>query len=330
MILMHDFPDPDALAAAFALAHLIEQRHGIQSRIAYGGVIGRAENRAMVRILRIPVHKVQPADLRKYSHVALVDTQPHFKNNPFPGGRRATLVIDQHDSPRRPAAGLALVDNGCGATCVIVAQALLQAEVAIPERIATALAYGILSDTLNLYRARRPDVAQTYLAILPSAGMRLLARIQNPSHSRTYFLTLGRAVSKAVVTRGLLLSHLGAVANPDLVSQMADFLLTYERVTWSACTGRYRGRLFVSLRAGHGAAQAGDVLRDSFPDRKGAGGHDAIGGGSFRVAKDPREEEWSHAEQEFQYRLFKRLRRPVKGPLALPFALERTRAQKPE
>jgi len=320
LILTHDYPDPDALAAAFALAHLVEQCYGIQAKIAYGGIVGRTENRAMVRILRIPVHRLRPSDLQKYRHVALVDTQPRFENNSFPGSRRATLVIDQHASVRRPSAGLALIDTECGATCVIVAQALLQKEIQIPVRIATALAYGIISDTLDLYRARRPDVVQTYLSILPRADMKMLARIQNPSHSRKFFLTLGQAIRNAIVNRGLILSHLGPIENPDLVSQMAEFLLTYELAKWSVCSGRYRGRLYVSLRTSQAYAQAGEILRDVFADRKEAGGHGAIGGGSFRVAKEPQEEDWARAEQDIQFRLFKRLRRPTKGPFASPFS----------
>jgi len=161
LILPHDYPDPDALAAAFALHFLAREYSGIESRIAYRGVIGRTENQAMVNTLRIPVHRLKPADLKKYRQVALVDTQPAFDNNPFPANRRATMVIDQHESTVPPAADLALVDTACGATCVILAQALLLQNVEIPPRVATALAYGILSDTLNLYRAERPDVAQT-------------------------------------------------------------------------------------------------------------------------------------------------------------------------
>ncbi len=320
LILTHDYPDPDALAAAFALAHLVEQYYGIQARIAYGGIVGRTENRAMVRILRIPIHKLRPSDLQRFIHVALVDTQPRFENNSFPGKRRATLVIDQHTSLRRPWAGLVLIDTECGATCVIVAQALLQQQVQIPVRVATALAYGIMSDTLDLYRARRPDVVRTYLSILPHADMKMLARIQNPSHSRKFFLTLGKAIRNAIANRGLILSHLGPIENPDLVAQMAEFLLTYEHARWSVCSGRYRGRLYVSLRASQSSAQAGEILRDAFVDKKEAGGHGAIGGGSFRVAKEPQEEDWMKAEQDIQFRLFKRLRRPTIGPFSRPFS----------
>jgi hypothetical protein len=103
---------------------------------------------------------------------------------------------------------------------------------------------------------------------------------------------------------------------------MAEFLLSYEHVNWSVCTGRYRDKLHVSLRTTQPYVQAGEILRDVFSNPKEAGGHRAIGGGSFRVGKEPSEEEWGKAEQDFQIRLFKRLRRATRGQFQKPFSRE--------
>jgi len=308
LILPHDYPDPDALAAAFALHFLAKEGFQIESRIAYRGIIGRMENRVMARTLRIPLHRLKPGDLKRFKQVALVDTQPAFENNPFPGNRKAALVIDQHPSKVNPAADLALVDPGCGATCVIPAQALLLTNLDIPPRLATALAYGILSDTLNLYRAERPDVAQIYLSILHRADMRDLARIQNPVRTKSFFVTLSRCLRDATVIGGLVAAHLGGIENPDLVSQMAEFLLTYKPAQWSMCTGRYKGRLHASLRSAVPDGQVAEVLRNAFEKHKEAGGHDAIAGGSFRVGADAPDETWLAKEQALQERVQKGLK----------------------
>lgn len=308
LILTHDYPDPDALATAFALQHLLQHGFKVESKIAYGGVIGRTENRAMVKHLRIPARRLKRTDLKAGRAVALVDTQPAFKNNSFPKTRRAVLVIDQHASEEKPAADLSIIDTGCGATCVIVAQAMLLMKIDIPVRVATALAYGILSDTLDLFRATRADVVQTYLTILHHSDMRILARIQNPDRSKNFFVTLGRCIRESMVYRHLIVSHLGNIANPDLVSQMAEFLLTYDRIKWSFCTGRYKGRLHVSLRTSVQETHAGEILRDVFDNRKEAGGHKAIAGGSFRVGLNMPDEVWKEREQTLNSRLRQRLR----------------------
>lgn len=319
LILTHDYPDPDALAAAYALHYLARERFDIESRIAHGGVIGRVENRAMVKLLRIPAHRLRKGDLRRFRQIALVDTQPAFQNNPLPPHRHVALVIDQHAGTSMPLADLSLIDTGCGATCVILAQALLLADIEIPARLASAIAYGILSDTLGLYRAHRPDVVQTYLGILQHADMRALARIQNPPRSHDFFVTLGHCIREAMLRRQLIVCHLGPVHSPDVVAQMADFLLTYDRASWAFCTGRYRGSLHLSLRATRQDAQASDILRDVVENPRAAGGHRAIAGGKIRVGLDAPQATWQQHERSLQTRLAKRLRLRANTDFRKPF-----------
>jgi nanoRNase/pAp phosphatase (c-di-AMP/oligoRNAs hydrolase) len=321
LILTHDDPDPDSLASAFALKYILETACGGTAKIAYGGVIGRMENRAMVKLLNIPVHKLKRIDLRKYVNVALVDTQPAFENNSFSKNRKPAIVIDQHPSVVKPVADFVLVDTECGATSVILAQALLGLSIEVPQGVATALAYGILSDTMNLYRARQSDILDTYISILGHADLKILAEIQNPAKPRDFFATLAKGVNAAMARRGLMVAHLGEVNNPDLVSLVADFLLTYKRTYWTFCTGRYHGRLHASLRIDNPnpKAKAGEILRDVFIDRGKAGGHGSIAGGSLKVGQNAAEETWKEAETLLTQRLLKRLRLPGKGDFHFPF-----------
>jgi nanoRNase/pAp phosphatase (c-di-AMP/oligoRNAs hydrolase) len=318
LILTHDYPDPDTLASAFALSYLCNH-FGIHSRIVYSGVIGRMENRGMVQILKIPVHKVKPADFRRYSYYALLDTQPDFENNCFPNSKKATIVIDQHPSVKKPDADLVIIDPDCGATSVIMAQCLFLAKVKIPERLATALAYGIISDTMNLYRGGRPEIIRIYLDLLPFCDLRALARIQNPTRSRRFFMTLKNAIECAMSRRRLIVSHLGIVENPDLVAQAADFLLTYNNMKWVLCTGRYKHKLHVSLRLTSSNVNAGKILRDVFENQGEAGGHNNIAGGSMVIGERASGEKWTAAEDDLVARLMKRLRVPVKGEFHRPF-----------
>ena len=320
LILTHDYPDPDALAAAFGLHYLAREAFGVESRIAYRGAIGRTENRAMVQILEIPARRLRADDLQRHRRVALVDTQPVFENNPFPARRRATLVVDQHPSSTEPAAELALVDPTCGATCVIIAHALLHSGLPVPRKLATALVYGILSDTLDLYRARHPSIIEIYLHLLPRCDIRRLARIRNPVRSRRFFATLARGTRDAVARGPLIVSHLGPVDSPELVSETAEFFLTYEKSRWALCTGRHNGKLHISLRTSGSRTSAGQVLRDVSPDDRLAGGHGAIAGGSFLVGTEATEQEWAAVEQDLQRRLTRRLRIPSKGGFRRPFS----------
>jgi nanoRNase/pAp phosphatase (c-di-AMP/oligoRNAs hydrolase) len=319
LILTHDYPDPDSLASAVALQYIAEH-FGIVSRVVYGGILGRNENRGMVQILKLPVHKLKHSDLKRYQYTALLDTQPEFENNSFPKNRKATMIIDQHASLGKPSADLTIVDPDCGATCVILARAvLLLKKGVIPSRLAAALAYGILTDTLNLYRAPQGQVIDTYRDIIPFCDLRALARIQNPTRSRRFFGTLAKGIQRAMVRRGLIVSHLGSVENPDVVSQTADFLLTCKGVRYSCCTGRFRGNLHVSLRTAVPGVEAGRILRDIFANRGEAGGHGPIAGGSFKLGDDIAPELWDEMEMAFAESLSKRLRIPKKTEFIYPF-----------
>lgn len=319
LILTHDYPDPDALAGACALKYLAEKIYGINAQVVYGGIIGRAENRGMVDILRMPVRKLRPGDLRKYAHVALVDTQPAFENNAFPDKRKATVVIDQHPSVTPPSADLAIVDTKCGATCAILAQTLLHLGVDIPDKIATALAYGIMTDTQNLYRVRRKDVIKIYLNILAHCDLQALARLQSPVRNEKFFIKLSEGISRSRICRGLIIAHLGAVNSPDLVAEFADFFLTYKYARWSFCTGRYRERLYASLRTVRMEEPAAGILRDVFPHPKDAGGHDTVAGGSVWIGKGVGGTVRAESEQILIKRLVKRLHIPAGAEFRYPF-----------
>jgi len=108
LIMTHNYPDPDAIAAAVTLQYLAERLHGIKSRIVYKGIVGRMENRAMVNLLKVPIHKFRLSDIQSYENAALIDTQPEFENNPYPRNKKVALVIDQHPYVKRPTCGAVL------------------------------------------------------------------------------------------------------------------------------------------------------------------------------------------------------------------------------
>lgn len=322
LILTHDYPDPDALASAFALYHLAREGYGISAKIVYGGIVGRTENRAMVSILKIPIHKIAENELKRAKHVALIDTQPGFDNNPFNKEVRALIVIDQHPPVRKPDAELAVIETECGATSVVLAHCLLQSGLSVPVNLATALTYGILSDTAHFFRCNDAQVIQTYLDILAHSDLGLLAKIQNPPRSRSFFTSLGKAFQNAVVFRKTIVSHLGVIDTPDLVAQTADFLMTYNKVSWSLCTGRYKHKLYVSLRGSKSDIPAYEILRAIVPDPSHAGGHDVIAGGSFEVEESGGGRAWEPAENLLVDKLRRRLKLSKVKTISDPFKLK--------
>src|SRR5689334_23018935 len=108
------------MAAAFALGALLRHEKHIDSVVAYGGYVGRAENRSMVRSLHLPITPIDEIDINEFPIIALVDTQPETGNNSLPFGHRVDIVLDHH--PPRPASMRAKwcdIREGLGATSTI-------------------------------------------------------------------------------------------------------------------------------------------------------------------------------------------------------------------
>ena len=146
--------------------------------------------------------------------------------------------------------------------------------------------------------------------------MKALAHIRNPFRSRRFFTALRAGLQKAITNKGLISAHLGEVKNPDLVSQVAEVLLTYRRRRRSLCKRRFKGRLTVPLRLDRITTNAGNILCDN---RGETGEHSVIAGGSFEVGENASPEEWENAEKTLTKGLYKRLRVSAREANYYPF-----------
>lgn len=288
LVLMHDNPDPDAIASAAALARLLRKAFSREVTTAYGGLIGRAENREMVRLLRIRMSHVRHLDWKHYRHFALVDTQPQTGNNQLPDGIDPDIVVDHHPlRAKTRGAGFHDVRPEYGATATLVAEYLRTAGVEIPGQLATAMLYALRTETQEFRRDFCPADKQLHDALVPLADRRALGRIQSPRLPVSYFRTLHAALESLETVGTLIISHLGPIDQPDIVPEIADLLVRLEGKTWALCTGRFEERLYLSLRTSNARADAGRLMRRLLGSRGKGGGHGMTAGGWVALEKAP-------------------------------------------
>jgi nanoRNase/pAp phosphatase (c-di-AMP/oligoRNAs hydrolase) len=179
LILPHNDPDPDAIASAIALRYLLFDALSLECTIAYRGVIGRAENRALLRYLGRPLRYLASGDLAGKAAIALVDTQPGAGNNALPANSKVAIVIDHH-SWREPTAVSAYADvrPETGATSTMLVEYLRAAGLEPAPPLATALFYGIKTDTRGLSRGAGPADTAAYLYLQPLVDAQALAHIE--------------------------------------------------------------------------------------------------------------------------------------------------------
>lgn len=279
LILMHDYPDPDALASALLLATLVRERYGMRTRMVYGGLITRAENRTMVQELRMKLTPAERIQWNRYRCIALVDTQPAFGNHSLPEDIKPTVVIDHHPARESDAAPFADIRTDYGATSTILLEYLEAADLELTVENATAVAYAIRSETQELGREASDKDIASYLKVYPRANKRKLAKIFNPKLPKAYFVLLYKALENTRMFRHIAHVHLGEIESPEFVSQVADLLLRHERIGWAIATGRYQRQLFISIRCTHPNADAGNMLKQMVSGIGYAGGHSQVAGG---------------------------------------------------
>jgi len=285
LIQVHNNPDPDALGAAMGMRELYQRFLDLRSRIVFGGIVGRAENRTMLRLLQLEIVPVNKVDFRTCDLHTLVDAQPGFGHAPLADGRYPDVVIDHHPvrESRPPAVAFWDVARPVGATSTLVAQLFLKNRVPIPRDVATGLMYGIKSDTHDLSEHATDDDIDAYQRLFSFADTAMVAQIQNARVPRSYFGVFGRAIENAQVYDFACVSHLGRIDNPDMVAEMADFLLRCEDLRWTMVTGTYEQTLHFSLRSTDKNARAGSLARRVVGVMGSAGGHGQMAGGQVAL-----------------------------------------------
>lgn len=286
LVMTHDNPDPDSMAAAWALATVLTERVGVPSEIAYGGIIGRAENAAFVKTLKIPINHVEDVDLTGFDLFGIVDTQQDVGNHALPESAEADIVIDHH--PVRADAPTNLfgdVGGEYGATSTMLTEYVRAARIEPSPELATALYYGIKADTRDLGRQTRDPDVDCYLWLFPRIDRELLSQIEHPKLPVRYFRLYHAAIEKARIYSQAVITDLGDVYSPDLVAEVAERLSFIEDTKWSLAFGSYRSQLFLSLRVSDRRMNAGRLIRETCEPYGGsAGGHGSMAGARLPLA----------------------------------------------
>lgn len=273
LLLIQPDPDPDAIASALAFRHLIG-RNRTTAHIASFGEVTRPENLAMLRLLDIQVEKIVPETIRKYDGLCMLDVQPtHLGDTLNQCVYSLDLVIDHH--PEKPGYQAKIKDIRAtyGATSTILTEYLRAVEFNISQRVATALLYGIKSDTLLLGRGVDPADIEAFSYLYPLANTNILRRIERPEVHPEDIDSFSNALKKRRIVNNILFSHLGRVIREDVIPHFADFSLQIEGVEWSVVSGVFKGNLVVSVRNVGYVRSAGAIVKRAFGDLGSAGGH---------------------------------------------------------
>jgi nanoRNase/pAp phosphatase (c-di-AMP/oligoRNAs hydrolase) len=269
LILLHNDPDPDAMASGLALRNVL---HRTKATAIIGAIQGvtRPENLRMVNLLDIHVEAITPASLKEFDRLAMVDVQPHYFGGLID---HADLVIDHHPEQPGHTAVFKDVRADYGSTSTILTEHLRSVDVSISERTATAMLYAIKSDTLFFNRQTNRVDLEAFSYLYPLADATLIRKMEGAEITPERLDYVVKAYRSGTLVDQVFCAFLGPSPREDFIPYVADFFLQLEDVKWTVIAGIVNDCLVVSVRNLGYSKNAGEFARRFFADIGSAGGH---------------------------------------------------------
>lgn len=244
IVVIQDFPDPDALSGAWAY-QLIAAEYNISCDIVYGGTLSHQENIALVRLTGLPAKRLvnsalNKQDLSVYQGCVLIDSQG-TNSQLYPIVEQANIplvvVIDHHTKQKDLEAEFIDLRPQTRATATILTQYIQKGMLEFDSsnenhvKCATALMHGLRSDTNSLMQAKEEDfIAAAYLSRFYDS--QLLNAVLQSSRSRRVMNVIERALRNRIIKKNFSVSGVGYLRydDRDAIPQAADFLVTEEDI----------------------------------------------------------------------------------------------------
>ncbi|MDB9418221.1 DHH family phosphoesterase [Microcystis aeruginosa] len=244
IVVMQDFPDPDALSSAWAY-QIIAEQYDIHCDIVYAGTLSHQENVALVKLTGLPakrwgVHTLKDRDLSVYQGCVFVDGQGTnsqlttlVKQAKIP----IIVVIDHHTRQGDLDAEFVDIRPQIRATAAMLTQYIQKGLISfntsdtVHVKCATALMHGLRSDTNNLMQAQECEfIAAGYLSRFYDA--QLLNAVLQSARSRRVMDVIERALKNRIIKNNYSIAGVGYLRydDRDAIPQAADFLVTEENV----------------------------------------------------------------------------------------------------
>ena len=293
--------DPDAIACAMAMKRLLWRRVN-QVTLARTNVIKRPDNLALINFLKINIVHINEVKKGEFTKLAMVDSQPHHL--PELAELSFNAVIDHHPVGKCKAQ-LMDIRPDYGSCSTILTEYLRAAKIVPSRNLATALFYGIKTDTNNFVRQGQLEDMRAFRFLFPRINQNMVRKIENSEITRSALKYFRIALERLKIRGNAALAYVGRVDNPDTLVLMADFLMRVHDITHSIVAGIFKDQLIAIFRVAGSRKNAGRLAMEALGPFGSAGGHKAMARAEAPVANlDPKLLEKDSAMERF---LLKRL-----------------------
>ena len=288
VIQAHDFPDHDAVGAAFALSELLSRR-GIKAILSYGGTIQSASLSEVINALDIPISAAADAGIADDAQIIVVDGFVGNTNISGLGGE-VYGVIDHHSPPEEPPTRFSDIRADFGACCTIIYSYFQEAGEEIRAREATALLVGLMMDTGFMTRGvEKPDL-EAFSDLFFRGDWQLGSRLLKNSLSLRDLGLFREAINACVVAGDFCYVPVTKECTQEVMALVADFFLGLQEIHFVVVVTPAREEFRLSVRSEDPARPADVIIRRALNGIGSGGGHLHMGGGSVPIDLYPGEE----------------------------------------
>ena len=262
--------DPDAIASALALKRFFWRK--VKKTLIYHiNPIKRADNLALIKLLKVDQKNIRNLNNTEITKWALVDSQPHHDDQ-F-GKYQFDIIIDHHPLGENSVGHFVDIKEDYGANSTIMTEYLRAAKIKPSPRLATALFYGIKTDTDNFARASTPSDINAFRYLYQFANINIIKKIESSELTKKTLDSFRTGMENLVFYKDIAYIHMGKVNNPDHLVIVADFFLKMAEATWCIVSGIYGQKLIVIFRNAGFRLDAGKMAQKMLGQHGTAGGH---------------------------------------------------------
>ena len=266
--------DPDAMASAMALKRIMSYKVR-DVAIAKVNEIRRPDNLAMIRYTQLRMSRFYPGMLPHFDRFALVDSQPShhpsFADVPF------SVVIDHHPVAMKEEVAFCEIKPEYGATSTMLTEYLYNLDIRPGKLLATALQFGIKTDTANFVRHFTDVDLRAYQYLARLGDHTLLSRISRREFLMPWLEVFAKACTNLYpVGASGQYTYLGPVENPDILVNIADLFMRVYEIRWVAVAGLYEDLLVIIFRSDGISRDVGKYAAQIFGEIGSAGGHKSM------------------------------------------------------
>ena len=288
VIQAHDFPDHDAVGAAYALAGLLSANQ-LSPKLCYGGEIQSQSLSEMIRLLEIPITSCNDAGLSKDAQIIIVDG---FVGNTNIRGVPGEVigVIDHHVPPTEPNCKYFDIRPNLGSCSTILYEYYKIATTEMHSSVATGLLIGLMMDTAFMTRGVAPMDLEAFSSLFFTGDWQTGSRLLKNSLSLADLSVFREAINACIVADDFCFVPVTKECTPEVMALVADFFLGLREIHFVVVLEPEREEYRISVRSEDNSRPTDVIIKKALDSIGSGGGHVHMGGGSIPRDLFPGEE----------------------------------------